>query len=320
MQEIFVLRNERIESISREEFAKYSELTHLGKSTVWLRCVSPDADEISAISEITKIPVDEFKESVEEDERSKVSVNRHLEIVFRTPAVEEGEIITLPIYIYAVGSTIVTIERKKCKVLADLSAALLENKRRFLFKKPAGYFIFYVLDKVNDEFLHFIDKISVKLDLFKDRGAWTRDNIESIYDSSIALSYFNQALIANIEVLNELRKSYYKLFGEDDRRHFTELYNDALQILDTEKVQREVLTNLFNMQSIITANRLNRFMKAVAFFALIITIPTLITNIYGMNLAYLPLSSNKYAFFILLGFMTAISLILYYFYRKTTTQ
>ncbi|MBI2141935.1 magnesium transporter CorA family protein [Candidatus Woesearchaeota archaeon] len=320
MIDAFVLRNERIERLGSVEFARSSESGAFGKATVWIRCVSPDADEISALSEITKIPVDEFRESVEEDERSKVSVNRHLEIVFRTPSVEEGEIITLPIYIYAIGSTIVTIERKKCKVLADLSAALVENKRRFLFKKPPGYFIFYVLDKINDEFLHFIDRISVKLDFFKDRGAWTKENIESIYDSSVALSYFNQALIANIEVLNELRKSYYKLFADEDRRHFTELYNDALQILDTEKVQREVMTNLFNMQSIITANRLNQFMKAVAFFALIITIPTLITNIYGMNLSYLPLSGNRYAFFILLVFMAAISLILYYFYRKTSSQ
>ncbi len=320
MIELFVMRHERIERLEFEDVNRtLTWLGVLGKGTVWIRCVKPDAEDIEALAELTKISLDELKEAIEDIERSKVNVSKHLEIVYTAPTKENDEIVTVPIHIYAIGNFIATIEKKPTKVLNDLSSALVENKRRFLFKKPGGYFIFYMLDKINDEFLYYIDKISIKIDLFKEKS-FSKEAIEKVYDTSIALSYFNQALIANIEVLNELRKSYFKLFEQEDRMHFSELYSDALQILDTEKIQRELLSNLFNMQSILTANKLSQFMKGVAFFALIITIPTLITNMYGMNLSNLPLAENPYAFYIILGFMTLVSLILYYIYKRTSEQ
>ena len=310
MIEIFLLKEDKIE---RHE---YSESLVLDlKGSIWIRCLEPSEKDIESLSLLTKIPPDEFKDTVEGDERSKVSVNKHIEIIYRTPAIFEDEVITIPLYIFAIGNIIATIERRPNKVLADLSKALIENKRKFLFKKPGGYFIFYVLDRINDEFLYFIDKISIKIDLFREKRALSKESIEKIYNTSITLSYFNQSLIANIEVLNELRKSYYKLFEQEDRRHFSELYYDALQILDTEKIQRELLTNLFNMHSTIVGNELNYFMKIVALVALLSTVPTLITNIFAMNVVKTPIVDHPYAFYIILGMIIFAALVSYFFFK-----
>ncbi|MBI2133242.1 magnesium transporter CorA family protein [Candidatus Woesearchaeota archaeon] len=320
MIELFQMQAEKIERLEHLDLKKTKEfIDSAGKGTVWIRVIRPENDEIGVLAELTSLSVDEFKESIEEEERSRVSVNKHLKIVYSSPSKEGDEILTSPIYIYAYGNQVITIERGPNKILSDLSTALLENKRKFLFKKPIGYFIFYILDKVNDEFLHFIDRISVRIDLFKDYKALSNQNIQKIYDSSISLSYFNQAIIANIEVLNELRKSYYKLLSHDDRKHFSELYFDALQILDTEKIQRELLSNLFNMQSTIASNELNYFMKIVALVALLSTLPNIITSIFSMNVKNVPIVSGDNAFYVLLGlivFSSAISYLIYKIFEK----
>ena len=57
--------------------------------------------------------------------------------------------------------------------------------------------------------------------------SWTRNNnsnlfkkelddewIEKIRDSSVTLSFFHQSLVANLEVLNTLRKTFFKYFGK----------------------------------------------------------------------------------------------------------
>ena len=320
MIELFHMQTERIEKLDLTETQKTKNWLSPSRGTVWLRCTEPSQEDIKALSEITTIPEDDLKGAIEENERSKVSVEKHIEIIFSVPVQEGNEIVTRPIYVYAIGNIVVTAEKKPINTLNQLSSALLENKRKFLFKKPSVYFIFYILDKMNGEFLFYIDKLSLKIEIFKNRGALSKQNIDRIYDTSLTLSYFNQSLIANIEVLNELRKSYFKIFEQEDREHFTELYYDALQILDTEKIQREVLSNLLNMQSIITSNELNQFMKVVAFVALFSTMPMLITSIFSMNILHTPIVEGPYAFYIIIAILASSAILSYTLFKLFTKK
>ncbi|MCP3686247.1 MAG: hypothetical protein GY861_26680 [bacterium] len=319
MIELFTLKKDRVEFMEHSSVSRTLTWTKIvgGKNTVWMRCLNPNEETIAVLSEVSKIPVEEFRESMEEEERPKLSMNRYLEIVYRAPEIEEGDVVTVPVYIYIVNNLIITIEKSKNSILDGMSNGMKANKKRFLFKKPIGYFIFLLLDQVNDDFLKYIDRIGAKVDVFAEKKALSTETVEKIYDSSVTLSYFNQALIANIEVVNNLRKCYYKTFSDEDRKRFSELYFDALQIMDTEKIQRDVISNLFNMQAVINADRLNNFMKTIAFFALIIMLPTLITGMYGMNINNLPLANNPYAFYILLAVMLVLVMGLFYAFKRT---
>ena len=297
MIKIFTLRKDRINIIKPGQ---------IGRHFVWIRCVKPTEEDIALLSEISNIPLEEFKESIEEEERPKVSHRKYLEIIYRAPFIEDDDLITLPVYIYIYKNLIITVEKQPDKTLTEISEFMSRNKRKFLFRKGHGHFIFYILDAINDRFLSHIDKIADKIEIFEDR-LLTDKETEQIYDSSVALTYFNQALLANLEVLNTLRKCYFRVFREEDRALFAELYFDALHILDTEKIQRDVITNLFNLQSIISANRLNLFMKRLASLALIVMIPTFITGMYGMNFIYIPLKEHPYGFYITVLMMLLVA-------------
>ena len=308
MIELFTLVNDRVEHIQHTQLARTMRwLATARHEMVWIRCTRPDEQALSFLSDISDIEKEHFREVIEEEERPKVSVTKQLEIVYSVPATEEDEVVTRPFYIYEKGNKIVTIEKSKNRSMEELAVAMRNNKRRFLFKRNVGVFVSYVLDKFNDEFLRFIDHIAVRVDVFSERRGLAEENIEKIYDSSVTLSYFNQALIANLEVLNELRKTYHRLFTADNRRQFTEVYYDLLQVRDTEKVQRESIANLFNMQSIIASNRLNDFMKKVTVIAILIAVPTFVSGIYGMNVQ-LPFSEEPNIFWFLMTVMAIFSL------------
>lgn len=296
MIEIYALKKDKIQLIKPKQ---------IGNNFAWVRCVNPDHNSITLLSKLSKIPLEEFIESIEEEERPKVSQRGYLEIIYRVPFVEKGDLITLPMYFYVTGNLLITVEKQPEKILNQLSGLMKSNKKRFLFKKGAGNFIYYVLDAINDEFLRYIDKIDENIEIFQKQRILSDKDTEGIYDSSVSLSYFNQALIANIEVLNTLKKSYFKMFKKKDRGLFAELYFDALHILDTERIQRDVITNLFNLQSIISANRLNKFMKRLAGLALIIMLPTLITGMFGMNFVNLPFKNHPDGFWIIALIMFA---------------
>ncbi len=299
MIEAFALIRDKVKNIPLKRF---------GDKLVWVRCVRPSTEDIDKLSKITKIPVEELLESVEEEERPKLTEKKFIEIIYRSPYVKADDIITLPVYFYIYNNKIITIEKEKNEILDDFSQKL--NKKKFLLRKSAGSFVFYVLDSINDLFLKHIDKITEGVEVFEQEKQVTTKGMEKIYESSVALSYFNQALLANIEVLNTLRKCHHRSLNKRDRDLFSELYYDALHILDTETIQRNVITNLFNLQSVISSNKLNIFMKRLASIALIFMVPTLISAMYGMNFTHIPLKDHPYGFHITVMLTIAVSALL----------
>lgn len=299
-----------------DEAKKFIDKIKKKSGVIWIRVITPNDEEIAALYGITSIPVEELQQTrEEEDERAKVRSDKYLEVVYASPERENGEIVTTPIYFYLQSIYLLSIEKERNNPIDGLVIAMRTNKKKFMFKKPSGYLLGHLMDRINDDFLRYIDRAAAKVDLFRKQETLSKETIQAVYNSSVTLSNFNQALLANAEVLNVLRKSYYKIFTKEDREAYFELYSDVLRILDTEKIEREVMSNLFNLQAIVSNNRVNNFIKTFTFLVIIITVPSLISSIYGMNIE-LPLGHNPNAFYIITGLMAITSLILIYFFRK----
>ncbi|RMF54338.1 hypothetical protein D6745_05465 [Candidatus Woesearchaeota archaeon] len=298
----YTLRDEKIIRVGIKNIPK--------KGLVWIRCTRLDEESVSKLSELSKIPLAELKETFEEDERPKLSVKKYLELIYHVPHKDNGELMTAPLYFYLSENLIITVEKEKSQILNNLEESMKKNRLKFLFKKPCGYFLYYIIDKINDEFLINIDRTTENLDIFKRSSEHTQVNFKQLYELSVTSAFFNRALIANIEVLNSLRKTYFKHLTSSDRELYSELYFDALQILDTEKIQREMISNIFNLESIMSQNRLNLLIKRLTSIALIIMIPTLITGIYGMNVRNMPLADSEAGFFMIMSFMFLITVFL----------
>ncbi|MBN1386307.1 hypothetical protein JW968_05035 [Candidatus Woesearchaeota archaeon] len=296
----YTLMNGRIAKV---DFSRVST----GKMS-YTRLINPSLEDLEKVADLTKIPIDELKESKEETERPKLNIGRYLELIYSAPVTEEGDVVTVPVHIYIVNNLIVTIETQRIYVLDKLEKKIEQRKARFLFGRSPGFFLYYLLDNINDHYLAIAEKISDMLDLLQEKGTdLGNKDYEKLYSSSITSAFFNQSVLANIEVLNALKKSEYRSFESDDRHYFTELYFDALQILDTEKIQREMITNLFNLHSIITSSKINNFMKRITVLALIISIPVVISSMWGMNFAHIPFYDHPYGFWIVAASMSLIT-------------
>jgi magnesium transporter len=284
----------------------------------WIRIINLDAQKIELLSKSTGIELAELKESLEEEERPKVSSGKYLEIIYRAPSVIDNELETVPLYFYLFNDKLVTIEKKPLIVLDIISESLAQNQKKFLFKKGLPYFVHYIIDKINDDFLIRIDKISSRIDLYENfsKREMNVEDIEKLYDQSVILSFFNQALIANLEVLNQLKKNYFKQIPRHESKHFEELYYDLLQILDTEKIQREVISNLINVHSVLTSTRLNEFMKRLTIIALVITIPTILSGLFGMNFIHIPLRDHPLGFYVTSLGIIIVTFFIYWFFNK----
>lgn len=134
------------------------------------------------------------------------------------------------------------------------------------------------------------------------------DDIVSLIDNEEILNQYLSALAPMRNVLEALLSGrYISLYEEDE-----ELLNDLLiainQAADLCKVNLRSIQSVRDSYQIIFTNSLNRTMKFLASLTIVLTIPTIISSIYGMNIR-LPLAGHDLAFYFLLALAFSLSAI-----------
>ncbi len=312
MADAFKYFTDDIEHLSENHVKK------LDGAPCWIRIVNPTVEKLQILSKLTGVSVHELRVDVEYGERPKYELKpEFLQITYKTPHMQEEQLVTVALHIFIVKNTIISVEKTPTKIFNDLFATLQENSDKNFSKRPVGSFISFVLDKVNDEFLVRVEDIAEKLESYEKDLKFEKKDLEMLYNYSISLTYFNQALVANLEVLNSLKKSSFSSFNADDMKDFQDLYYEALHVLDTQKIQRDIIGTLLKLQDNITQGNLNAFIKRLTAITVILMVPTLITGIYGMNFQYIPLSSHPWGFYITIGIgIVIVTLILVWMFAK----
>ncbi len=303
---IYKLVNSNIKEINFEDIDR--------KGTIWIRAIAPTEEDLKKLISISNIPIEELRESMEEEERPRLFKKRYIELIYDAPFyTKEDGLTTKEIYFYISRNLVITIEEETNKVLTKIENKCKANRSKFIFRSQ-GQFLFHVLDEINDEFLNRIERIGRNLHALRTTHV-TKEDLRSLYDANLTSAYFNQALIANLEVLNQLKKCHHKSFKQNDRLAFNELYIDKLQIIDTEKIQRDLIMNVIDLQTIRSTDRLNTTVKRLTAFALLIMVPTFVTGLYGMNVE-VPFAHHQHAFAIISAVMILGLFLLLYLFRK----
>lgn len=297
MLKVYFLKNDKV--------VVSEKLVEVKKGLIWIHGHNPSEEDLRNIEKKTGIPYENLSVALDDEVRPYAEKEDHLEIVYRAPIAEQGDVVTEPIAFFIKGRYIVTLSPDRVAVLSTLERNVQENKKKFLLRGRAGRFVHFIMDSINDAFLKRIDAITKTIDKVEEEPG-AEKNFGLLYNASLTSAYFNRALMANIEVLNDLRKLYHRDITADDRDQFEDLYLEALQLLDTEKIQREIITNLFMFENVLANKKVERRLMRLTVLAVIIAVPTLISGIYGMNVA-LPLQDSPHAFWLVIGIMALLS-------------
>ena len=73
------------------------------------------------------------------------------------------------------------------------------------------------------------------------------------------------------------------------------------QSIEMTQIYRDIIKGTRELMSTVIDNRLNNIMKYLAAITIVMSIPTIISGLYGMNVSgeWMPLSDTPYGFFII---------------------
>jgi len=176
-------------------------------------------------------------------------------------------------------------------------------------------FLFQILYKTAKVYLRYIHQINRQTDVIERHLRKSMNNAEvfQLLDLEKGLTYFTVALRANglvLERLLRLRKTsalqhLLPQYEEDE-----DILEDAIienrQALEMVKMYSDILSGMMDAFTSVISNNLNQVMKLLASITILISIPTMISSFWGMNVG-VPFPDQQIGFWFVLVFSMALT-------------
>ena len=287
------------------------------ESGSWIHIEDPTVDVWNKISKLTGISNTFLLYALDEEESARIdSDDGDTLIVLDTPYIEldTGHFSTAPFIIAYNRSYYVTIQRHNFEIVSELfkRVKIVEPHKHVrltlnLVYRLATLFIIY-LKKINQKTENLENSL---------RSSTKNKELLELMDTNKTLIYFSTALNGNKGVLTKLLRSQtYKKYESDfDLMEDTQVEMD--QAIEMCSISRSVLNSMMDAFGSIINNNVNAIMKTLAVVTIVLSIPTLVASVYGMNFSYLPLSNDPNGFWIMLSvsfvvaILAAVLIILY---------
>lgn len=276
------------------------------EKNMWIHVAEPQISEIEAISKITKIDKDILLGVMDEEESAHLDVDEdYTLIILDIPVYVDNIYETYPFVIIYNKDYYLTICKKQTQLL-DLM------RKKFKKIEPHKHVrltlqIMYRIASSYITSLKYLD--SIRNNSEKALQSSMRNNeLLDLMTLNKSFVYFSTSLNANKVVLSKVKRleEYKKYEADFDLMEDVEVENN--QAIEMCTIYRDILAGTMDTFASIISNNLNIAMKVLAIITLIISIPTLIASLFGMNV-HVPFDDNKLGFYIIIGISAVLSLI-----------
>ena len=285
----------------------------------WIHLSKPTGDELGRVIRDTGIEPDFLHAALDEEERSRIETeNDQTLILVDTPVIaadETGrEYDTIPLGIIMLPKCIVTVCISDTTFMQDFA----DGRVRTFSTKKRNRFILQMLYRNAARFLFHLRQIDRNSNVVEAELHKSMKNKELIAMLKLekSLVYFSTSLKGNEVVLERLlRMSFIRQYPDD-----TDLLEDVIienkQAIEMCTIYRDILSGTMDAFASVISNNLNIVMKILTLITIIMTIPTIVASLWGMNVPGLPFHNNPFGFWIVLGIAVALSGVTAYIMRK----
>ena len=271
----------------------------------WINMIAPSDDEIKTVCENINIQEDFIRYALDPEERARIDYEEDdgtTLILADVPIIEKDEdqkeYSTIPVgFIIVRDEYFITVSLMENQVIRRMNP--MKNKSVATYKKSR--LVLQCLYVNSEIYLNLLKKINRETEIAEKELRQTRKNKSLLRLLSLekSLVYFTTSLKANEVVMERMnRGKVIKLYEEDE-----ELLEDVLienkQAMEMSKIYSDILSGVMDAYSSIISNNLNGVMKILTAITIIISVPTMISSFWGMNVK-VPMQDNPWGFAIIL--------------------
>lgn len=300
-----------IKYFKNDELNKVTRLDEFEEGC-WMDLVNPTDDEIEDAALISGIPEETLKAALDEEETARMERDEdegYFMCLIDTPIItdtDEGDSYeTIPMALIQNAKCIATVSLRGNAVLGDF----ISNRVSVKISEPVLFMLTFMFGNAKRFLanLRQIDKKSLRVQAELHRSMKNKELIQMLALEN-SLVYFSTSLSSNTRVYKKLEKLPEITENED----YQDLYDDVLvetsQAVEMCNIYRDILSGTMDAYASVISNNLNVVMKLLAVITLIITVPTLIASLWGMNVD-VPFAGTAWGFWVIIGICVVVTAV-----------
>ena len=288
-----------------------TECTTLEKGC-WVHLQNPTREEIDGLNTRFALDPTYLAAALDEEESARIEhEGDQTLIIVDIPYVEsEGSgyiYSTIPLGIVLVDDIIITVCTRDTPIIADFTQERVRNF--WTFKRTR--FILQLLHRNASRFLAYlkqIDKSSMHVQEKLEKSSRNQELLQMMKLEK-SLVFFSTSLKGNELVMEKLlrQESVLKRFPED-----TDLLEDVIienkQAMEMCAIYRDIMSGTMDAFASIISNNLNITMKVLTSLTMVLSVPTIIASLWGMNV-HVPFEDSGFGFWFVIGLTAVCSLL-----------
>jgi len=289
-----------------------AEVRRRGAGFVWVGLHAPDEGQMTSVAETFGLHDLAVEDAVHAHQRPKlerydetlfmvlktVRYVAHESIATAREIVESGEVM-----VFVGVDFVVTVRHGNHSELGTLRRTM-EGDPDQLALGPAAV-LHSIADHVVDSYLEVADAVEGDIDALEEQifSPRTSVDIEQIYLMKREVVELRRAVAPLGIPLKHLVADRSTLLPKEIRRYFRDVDDHQTAVAERVSTYDEVLTSLVDAALAKVTVQQNTGMRKITSWAAIITVPTMIAGIYGMNFDNMPELHSQYGYYVVLAVM-----------------
>ncbi|EOH92061.1 magnesium transporter CorA family protein [Enterococcus villorum] len=275
----------------------------------WMNVPSNDMIAIKNLKEEYGISDEMLTYSLDKNERARVeydNLEEALLLVTNVPHQQktENHYETSPVAFILKNDGLFTFTTEHTEYAVRLVHSLLEREPTI----SVYSLLFRTLFLISDSFFPLIEEVNSERQRLnvRLREKTTNKNLLALSDLEVGLVYLVTGTKQNVVLLEQMKAlAVYRKLTEKEKEQLDDALIEAKQAVEMTNLASQILDQLSGTYNNLLNNNLNDTMKFLTVWSLILTVPTIVTGFFGMNLQ-LPFTHSVFGW----GIALIISLVL----------
>ncbi|MDT2758630.1 magnesium transporter CorA family protein [Enterococcus xiangfangensis] len=257
--------------------------------------------------------------SLDRNERAHMDYDKATDVlllIFNTPNRRkiDNHYETVPVTFILVDRTLITVTTQQSKYLYfEIKNYLEKNPDCTLFE-----LLFSSLFIVSDQYFPFVEGMDRERkrisNLLKEKT--TKQNLLLLSDLETGIVYFVTASRQNVLLVQQVKShGIYRRLSDQEKERLDDVLIEAQQLVEMTQLSSQILQQLSGTYNNILNNNLNDTMRVLTVLSVLLTVPTIVSGFFGMNMP-LPLEHSAIGWVITIIVSLFLWLGLSYILRK----
>jgi magnesium transporter len=289
---------------------------------VWVALFEPSDEDLELMAEefgLHELAVEDARKG---HQRPKIeeygsSIFAVLQTVDIDPANPGGDFIVGEVAVFVGRNYVLSVRRKTPQGFQDVRARAEAEPDNLA--RGSGFVLYAIMDTVVDRYFPVLARLEADLERLETeifRGTPSASNIEAFYDLKYRLGVLKHAVASLMEATAKLIGGRVPSVCLGAQEYFRDVFDHLQRINAAIDGQREMLQTGISVTLALVNLADSQVTKRLAAYGALITVPTLLAGIYGMNFDHMPELRWAGGYPLTLATMLLVDLWLFFKFRK----